>query len=163
MVTRRAVLKGTAAISIGAIAAAHGAAPAEAAPLSLGYGQLTGGVIGGFQKYSDAFQIAIKFQKWAVEIFYKEQPEGVGGFVKFFDKDWFTQEISLDSKYFPDLKNTDLYFSKFHAGGADFFVKLRDEITLELKEYPYASGKIELSKDGLPSFEALVVPPPDID
>ena len=98
MVTRRAVLKGTAAASIGAIAAAHGAAPADAAPsLSLGYGELTGGVIGGFQKYSDAFQIALKFHKSAVELFYKEQPAGgVGIFIKVFEKHWVAEELVPD-------------------------------------------------------------------
>ena len=166
MVTRRAVLKGTAAVSLGAIAAAHGAAPADAAPsLSLGYGELTGGVIGGFQKYSDAFQIALKFHKSAVELFYKEQPAGgVGIFIKVFEKHWVAEElVPIDSKFFPDLKMADLYFSKFHTGGADFFLKLRDEDTGELKEYPFASGKIELSKDGVPSFEAQLFPQPDND
>ena len=147
MVTRREVLKGTAAVSIGAIAAAHGAAPAEAASLDLGYGQLTGGVIGGFIKLPDAYQIALKFQKAAVELFYKDQPAGgVGAFIKVFDKQWITEELApIDSKHFLDLKMADLYFSKFHAGGVDFFLKLLGD-NGEYLEFPYVTGEIGLSK-----------------
>lgn len=125
MVTRRAVLKGTAAASIGAIAAAHGATPVEAAPLSCGFGNLQGGAFGGFYKERDAFQVALKFHKIAVEIFIKEATEGgLAIFYKFFDKHWTdlqTQELKLDA--FPDLKSTELSFSKITPSSAEFFVK----------------------------------------
>ena len=143
MVTRRAVLKGTAAASIGAIAAAHGATPVEAAPFDVGYGQLAGGAVSGFWKYRDAFQVALKFQKVSADIFFKEElTGGVAIFFKFFYKEWSalqTQQLSLDA--FPDLKTTDLYFSKIHSAGAEFFVK--NELKNSLQ------GTIEMSTDGL--------------
>jgi len=122
MVTRRAVLKGTAAASIGAIAAAHGAVPAAAAALDVGYGELTGGAVGGFYKYRDAFQVALKFQKFSAEIFFKEDVNGLTAFFKFFDKHWtdfntrsFGTTLSLD--------NTVLSFSKIDVDKAEFFLK----------------------------------------
>jgi hypothetical protein len=138
MVTRREVLKGTAAVSIGAIAAAHGAAPVEAASLDLGWGQLDGGAIGGFIKQPSAFQIAVKFDKWAAELFYKELPgEGVGAFFKFFSKHWVTDEVLLlPFNKFPDLEGVDFNFSKLDPVGVSFFLKkgphwLSGEIGLE--------------------------------
>jgi hypothetical protein len=143
MVTRRAVLKGTAAASIGAIAAAHGATPVEAAPFGVGYGQLAGGAVGGFYKYRDAFQVALKFHKFAADVFFKEETAGgVAIFIKFFDKEWTTietQQLSQDA--FPDLKMTDLYFSKIHTSGAEFFIK--NELRNSLQ------GTIETSTDGV--------------
>ena len=144
MVTRRAVLKGTAAASIGAIAAAHGAAPVEAAVLDVGYGQLTGGAIGGFYKYSDAFQVSLKFNKIAADIFFKEDGDNtVTVFYKFFNKNTWTD---FDSKtfesLFPNLQDTDLYFSKFDSGKAEFFLK--DRISLNSIQ-----GTIEPTTDGV--------------
>jgi hypothetical protein len=141
MVTRRAVLKGTAAASIGAIAAAHGATPIEAANFSAGYGQLAGGAVAGFYKYRDAFQVALKFQKMAAEVFFKEDVAGgVAIFVKFFDKEWTAFETQTLTASFPDLKTSDLYFSKVHALGAEFFLK---------NELTSVQGRIAESKDGL--------------
>jgi hypothetical protein len=145
MVTRRAVLKGTAAASIGAIAAAHGAAPAEAASLDVGYGQLTGGAVGAFQKFRDAFQIAVKFNKIAADIFIKEDElsGGVAVFSKFFDKEWIEVEsVQLGSAFSKDLKTSELYFSKIGVDKADFFLKDRVNQTL-------VAGTVELNKDGL--------------
>jgi len=126
MVTRRTVLKGAAAASIGAIAAAHGAAPAEAA-VSCGFGQLTGGAVAEFQKFRDAFQVAMKFDKWAADIFIKEvDAGGVGVFVKIFEKfqKWTEAEpIQLSSESFKSLKTSDLYFSKVDSSSAEFFLK----------------------------------------
>jgi hypothetical protein len=143
MVTRRSVLKNTAAASIAAIAAAHGAAPAEAASsLDLGYGQLTGGAIGAFQKQPDAFQIAAKFDKATVDVVLKEElTGGVAVFFKYFQKVW--SDVSselLDSKVFPDLKTSDLYFSKLYPGGAELFVK---------NELGYIFAKIQSSPEGV--------------
>jgi len=142
MVTRRSVLKGAAAASIGAIAAAHGAPAAEAAAFDVGYGQLAGGAVGGFYKYRDSFQIALKFHKVSAEIFLKEDVTGVAIFLKYFDTDWrtvATQQLPLDA--FPDLKTTDLYFSKIHPSGAEFFIK--NELNKTLR------GTFETSGDGV--------------
>ena len=144
MVTRRAVLKGTAAASIGAIAAAHGAAPAQAA--GEGFGLLDGGgAIGGFYKYRDAFQVSLKFQKFAAEIFFKEQIEGnVAVFFKFFDKHWTDQvKGTLDDKTFPNLQSSVIDFLKIHDDGAEVFLKT--EIGGRSQ---YASGKVGISTDG---------------
>src|SRR5689334_17307640 len=112
MVTRRAVLKGTAAASIGAIAAAHGATPVEAAGLECGFGNLEGGAVGGFYKQKDAFQVSVKFHKVSADVFLKEQVAGgVAVFFKFFHKDRFQQDtFELSQKWFPDLKLTELNF-----------------------------------------------------
>jgi hypothetical protein len=144
MVTRRAVLKGTAAASIGAIAAAHGAVPAEAASLDAGYGQLAGGAIGAFYKERDAFQIALKFYKAAAEVFFKEDVGGgVSVFFKFFDKARWSTVVAepLDARLFPDLKTSDLYFSKIHPAGAELFLKndLNNAI----------SGQVDVSAEGV--------------
>jgi len=143
MVTRRAVLKGTAAASIGAIAAAHGATPVEAAGLDAGWGQLAdGGAAGVFFKYRDAFQVSVKFHKVAAEVFYKAQDSGgVAIFFKYFDKAWTTiepQQLSVEQ--FPDLKTADLYFSKIHPAGAEFFLKVEGNSLV---------GSIETSTDGI--------------
>lgn len=125
MVTRRAVLKGTAAASIGAIAAAHGATPVEAAGLECGYGNLAGGAVAGFYKEKSAFQVSLKFHKFAADIFIKEQATGgVAIFSKFFDKQWQAvpvEELSLDK--FPDLKFSELSFLKIDSASADIFLK----------------------------------------
>ena len=144
MVTRRAVLRGTAAASIGAIAAAHGAVPAEAASFAVGYGQLTGGAVGGFYKYRDAFQVALKFEKLSADIFFKEDVNGgVAVFFKFFDKAWTTVETQqVSSELFADLKTTDLYFSKIDSGKAEFFLK--DKISNNSIQ-----GTIETNVDGV--------------
>jgi len=146
MVTRRAVLKGTAAASIGAIAAAHGAAPAEAASLSCGFGQLTGGAVAEFQKFRDAFQVAMKFDKWAADIFIKEEASGgVAVFVKYFEKfkHWTEVEpMQLSSEFFKNLKTSDLYFSKVDASSAEFFLK--DEVSKTSVQ-----GTFEVNSDGV--------------
>lgn len=121
MVTRRAVLKGTAAASIGAIAAAHGA-PAEAA---VGYGSLEGSAVGGFYKFRDAFQVALKVHKFGADIFFKEEELGsIAIFFKFFWKDWTALESQLVSKDFiSDFQKTELSFSKIDTRRAEFFLK----------------------------------------
>ena len=125
MVTRRAVLKGTAAASIGAIAAAHGATPVEAAGLSCGFGNLEGGAMGGFYKEKSSFQVSMKWHKDAGDVFFKEQVAGgVAVFIKFWHKDRFQQDtFELSQKYFPDLKLTELNFVKLTPSTAGFFIK----------------------------------------
>jgi len=125
MVTRRAVLKGTAAASIGAIAAAHGATPVEAAGLECGFGNLEGGAIGGFYKEKNAFQVSMKWHKMSGDVFFKDQAAGgVAVFVKFFHKERFQQDtFELSQKWFPDLKLTELNFVKLTPSSASFFIK----------------------------------------
>ena len=144
MVTRRAVLKGTAAASIGAIAAAHGAAPVEAASLNCGFGQLAGGAVGGFYKFRDAFQVALKFHKVSADIFLKEELSGgVAVFLKFFDKHWTAGEtLQLGSEFFKDLQTSELYFSKIEIGKAEFFLK--DRVTNAAVQ-----GTFEINKEGV--------------
>ena len=144
MVTRRAVLKGTAAASIGAIAAAHGAAPAEAASLNAGFGQLTGGAVAGFWKLNDAFQVAMKFDKIHADIFFKEELSGgVAVFFKFFQKQWTTVETQqLSSAFFKNLQTSELYFSKVDSSRAEFFLKDPTNKTS-------VQGTFELNSDGL--------------
>lgn len=154
MVTRRAVLRGTAAASIGAIAAAHGAAPAEAA-VSCGFGQLTGGAVGGFQKWRDAFQVSLRFDKTEADIFIKEVgSEGVEIFGKFFQKNsWETAEtVKLSSEFFKDLQTSELSFSKIETNSAEFFLK-------DPKNRTSVQGTLEINSDGLffkidPSFNS---------
>jgi len=126
MVTRRAVLKGTAAASIGAIAAAHGATPVEAAGFDCGYGGMSlGGAIGGFWKEPNAFQVSMKWLKLSADVFFKEQPAGgVAVFFKFFNKDRFSEDmLELSQKHFPDLKLSELNFVKLDISSAGFFLK----------------------------------------
>ena len=152
MVTRRAVLRGTAAASIGAIAAAHGAAPVEAASLDIGFGQLTGGAVGGFSKHRDGFHLAVKFKKAALEFVVKEQPSGgVAVFAKFFHKGWTPVETELlSSELFKDLQTSELNFSKIEIDSAEFFLK--DQINQTSLQ-----GTFEVNSDGVfyklqPSF-----------
>ena len=155
MLTRRAVLKGTAAASIGAIAAAHGAAPVEAASLNIGYGQLAGGAVGGFYKYRDAFQVALKFHKLSADIFFKEDVAGgVSVFLKYFDKHWIAGEtLQLGSEFFKDLQTSELYFSKIEIDKAQFFLKDKVNNTA-------VQGTLEINKEGVSyNFEQIAYNP----
>lgn len=138
MVTRRAVLKGTAAASIGAIAAAHGATPVAAAE---GYGQLAGGAAASFHKWRDAFQVSLKFHKYAAEVFMKEVTGGVDVFFKFFHKGWVVGETQSLSDRFPDLKSSELSFVKLDTSSAGFFLKSQDGAT--------ALATVDISTDGI--------------
>ena len=157
MVTRRAVLKGTAAASIGAIAAAHGAPPVEAAALSCGFGNLEGGAFGGFYKESSAFQVALKWHKMAAEVFIKEATAGgVEIFYKFFDKHWSDfGTLKLSPESFPDLKLTELNFVKISPVGAQFFLKneLNRSVMATIEESPKEGiflkiNEIDFNPDG---------------
>ena len=140
MVTRRAVLKGTAAASIGAIAAAHGATPVAAA--GEGYGQLAGGALAVFQKWRDAFQVSLKFHKHAADIFIKETATGgVDVFFKFFHKEWIVGETQSLSKSFPNLKSSELSFSKIDTSSAGIFLKSPSGAT--------ALATVDVSTDGI--------------
>lgn len=139
MVTRRAVLKGTAAASIGAIAAAHGATPVAAAE---GYGQLAGGAAASFHKWRDAFQVSLKFHKHAADIFIKESVAGgVDIFFKFFHKEWVVGETQSLSDRFPNLKSSELSFWKLDISSAGIFLKSPDGAT--------ALATVDISTDGI--------------
>jgi len=87
MLTRRQVLTGTAASSIAAIAAAHGAAAAEGDGFSVGFGNLQDGAAMAFHKEQLGFRFFFKTDLGAAEVFYKEEILGnIGLFLKFFDK-----------------------------------------------------------------------------
>lgn len=164
MVTRRAVLKGTAAASIGAIAAAHGATPVEAAGLSCGFGNLEGGAMGGFYKEKSSFQVSLKFHKDAGDVFFKEQVSGgVAMFIKFWHKDRFQQDtLELDQRLFPDLKLTELNFVKLTPSAAGFFIKNQqgnialaevdinaEKAFVKLREIPFSTDKDDFNGDGI--------------
>jgi len=134
MVTRRAVLKGTAAASIGAIAAAHGATPVDAAAAAAGgcgYGNLERGGGGAFYKQPDSFQIAVKFHKAAAEVFVKEAlGGGVDVFFKFFQKQWIEGRPETLSDSFPNLTDASLNFVKIDFQSAEFLLKYGDKAML---------------------------------
>jgi len=136
MLTRRAVLSGTAAASVAAIASAHGvatAAPAAAvgADLGCGFGTLDGGALASFHKEDVGFQV---FMKWAdnraADVFYKEMGDGtVDVFFKFFIKGW--SDVSTISLSRPaTLSGAEASFAKVAADGASFFIKMNDTSVL---------------------------------
>jgi hypothetical protein len=132
MLTRREVLTGTAAASIGAIASAHGvaaAAPAVQGGLNCGIGTLTDGVIARFDKPLGTIGLFLKFQDSAAELFYKPQVSGeIELFWKIFDKGW----SKLESRLLGFAKGfgTDAYFSKVEIEGARFFFKSENDIAV---------------------------------
>lgn len=137
MLTRREVLTGTAAASIGAIASAHGVAAAEPpaqGDLNCGVGTLTDGVIARFDKPLGSIGLFLKFQDSAAEIFYK--PEASGGielFWKIFDKGWSKMESRLlgGAQGF----GTEAFFSKIEIDAASFFFKSQNDfaVTTDIK------------------------------
>jgi len=141
MVTRRAMLKGTAAGSIAAIASAHSvaasAAPAGPIPIpypnsvGAGYGNLEGGALAGFIKLRNAYNMFIKWHHTGAEVFYEEDPvnQAVNVFFKFFDKPkgW-GAFIKLDSIEGLTLQGADAGFLKVQADSARFFLKIGGEV-----------------------------------
>ncbi len=141
MVTRRALLKGTAAGSIAAIAGAHGVAasadatPPDASPIPIpypnidsefgaGYGTLEAGALGGFQKVRDGFSVFFKFYKTGAEVFYKEDTTigAVNIFIKFFNKGW-DAFIKYDTLVGMSLQNGAAGFYKLESDVAGIFIK----------------------------------------
>lgn len=132
-VTRRAVLSGTAAASVAAIASAHGvatAAPAAAAggDLGCGLGNLDGAVA-SFVKMNDAFHVVMKWGGGsAADVFYKPQSPGGGVdvFFKFFSKGFLNgwsdfSTVSLNR--LGTLNGAEASFAKVNMDGAAFFIK----------------------------------------
>ncbi len=128
MVTRRAVLTGTAAASIAAIASARGVAAAEPNTqagfgFDLGFGNLQDGAVGAFLKYRSAFGVFLKFEGSGAEVFYKEAPSGgVEVFLKSFLKGW-TPVTSFFLKELGSLEGAVAAFHKIVPDGAEFFIK----------------------------------------
>jgi len=128
MVTRRQVLKGTAAGSIAAIASAHGVkASAESiAGEGAGYGSLEGGALGSFQKQPNGYSVFFKFYKSAAEVFYKvNDSAGIDVFFKFFQKRW-SSLTPIQSLADVNLQGADAGFFKLQTDGAGFFIKFAD-------------------------------------
>ena len=131
MVTRRGVLKAAAAGSIAAIASAHGVAAAPASPqsgLNAGFGDLQGGALGAFYKENIGFDVFFKFDKFAAEVFYKEDVVGgVDVFYKFMKvgSGWtpFDKVNVLDVA---GLQGAEAGFFKLQPDSAGFFLKFVD-------------------------------------
>lgn len=138
MLTRRAVLTGTAAASIAAIASAHdraAAASGDGSGFDVGFGDLEGGAIAGFNKGPDSFGVFLKWNKAGAEVFFKTP---VPGFVEVFHKTFFkgwTPVTSFFLKFLPSLDGAEASFSKFDKQRAEFFIKeenhVRVIVTLE--------------------------------
>jgi hypothetical protein len=128
MLTRRAVLTGTAAASIAAIATAQGVSAAGATTqdgfgLDLGFGSLQDGALGAFYKESSAFGVFLKFEMAGAEVFYKELPSGgIEVFSKSFFKEW-SPVTSLFLKELTTLEGAVAAFSKIESATAEFFIK----------------------------------------
>jgi hypothetical protein len=135
MVTRRALLKGTAAGSIAAIASSRGvtasAAPPAPVPIpypnldsafGAGYGNLEGGAVGGFLKVTDGFNVFFKFYKTGAEVFMKEVAVGaIDTHIKFFDKGW--SALQSLPRFDGSLGDAIAGFYKLDAGVAGIFLK----------------------------------------
>jgi hypothetical protein len=135
MLTRRAVLTGTAAGSIAAIASARGIAAAEpnnetmiAQGFDLGFGDLEDGALGAFYKKPDSFGVFLRWNESAAEVFYKETPSGaVEVFFKTFFKNW-TPVTSFFLKELGSLEGAEAAFYKIDSRGAEFFIKGENRI-----------------------------------
>ncbi len=128
--TRRAVLTGTAASSIAAIAASHGVAAAANDTLSIGFGDLEGGALGAFHKVDTGFGVFLKFENRGADVFYKDMGDGsVELFYKFFNKGW-SSVTSAFLKRATSLDGADAYFGKVYPGGAEFFLKYENGLNV---------------------------------
>lgn len=141
MITRRAMLKGTAAGSIAAIASAHGVAASAAPPgpvpipypngLGAGYGNLEGGALAGFLKLSDSFTMFVKWRFTGAELFYKEDvaTQAVNVFFKYFGKarGW-GGFIKLDSLEGLTLQGAEAGFFKVQNDSTEIFLKIGGDV-----------------------------------
>jgi len=151
MLTRRAVLSGTAAASVAAIASAHGvatAAPAAAAggDLGCGFGNLQGGALASFQKDLTGFQAFVKFgDNRAAEVFIKEMADGsVDVFSKAFDKAW-SDVSTISLNRLGSLSGAEASFAKVAVDGASFFIKMND--TSVLTTFVSSEKGVQISVD----------------
>jgi hypothetical protein len=164
MVTRRTLLKGTAAGSIAAIASAHGvvasanSSPPVPSPIPIpypnvdrafgaGYGSLEGGALGAFQKVPDGFSVFFKFYKTGGEVFFLEDTAlgAVDIFIKFFNKGWdpLTQYGTLERM---TLQNAAAGFYKLESNVAGIFLKSENGIASYLDVY--ADGSVKTGSGG---------------
>lgn len=147
MITRRAVLKGTAASSIAAIATARGVSAAPADTLSAfggGYGTLEGGALGAFHKQPNGYSVFFKFHKSAAEVFYKlNDASGLDIFLKFFHKEW-SSLMPIDSLVDVSLEGADAGFYKLLRDSVGFFIKFGDGV---------GAHYLNVSADGQYGFE----------
>ena len=131
MLTRRAVLTGTAAASIAAIASAHDravAAPTGGSGFDVGFGDLEGGALAGFNKGPDSFGVFVKWHKAGAEVFFKTPTLGV---VEVFQKTFFKGWTPVTSFFLKDLLSLDgveASFSKFDKQRGEFFLKGANQI-----------------------------------
>lgn len=132
MVSRRTVLKGAAAGSIAAIAAARGVAAAPADKLGnfgAGFGSLEGGAAGVFHKVKDAgFDVFIKFHKSAAQVFYKiNEASGLDVFIKFLEvESGWSPVTQIESIQEVVLEEAATGFYKLETDSAGIFLKLGD-------------------------------------
>lgn len=164
MVTRRTLLKGTAAGSIAAIASAHGvvaaanSSPPVPSPIPIpypnvdrafgaGYGSLEGGAMGAFQKVPDGFSVFFKFYKTGGEVFFLENTTvgAVDIFIKFFNKRWdpFIKYGTLEGM---TLQNAAAGFYKLESDVAGIFLKSENGGASYLNVY--ADGSAEPGNGG---------------
>jgi hypothetical protein len=146
MLTRRAVLTGTAAASIAAIASARGV-EAAAPPKNLaaafggcGYGNLNGGAVAVFHKDGPGFNAFMKFDEMAADVFFKETAfSKVEVFFKFFHKGWSSLASQVLDKL-TSLDKAEAYFDKVAPDGANFVIKSENDLGV--------FAKIEANPDG---------------
>ena len=133
MLTRRAVLTGTAAASIAAIASARavvGAEPSSQSGFDLGFGDLQDGALGAFAKHREGFGVLLKWEGSGAEVFYKETLfDKVEVFFKSFFKGW-TPVSSVPLNLLLSLEGAEARFEKVSPHGAEFFIKGENGISV---------------------------------
>lgn len=141
MLTRRAVLKGTAAASIAALASAHAQKDAAAAPgFDLSIGNLENGGLGAFDKHPDSIDVFVRWKASrshddespkerpvGANLLFQNSPGGVEVFEKVFDKGWSPVTRSFLT-FLKSLDGAEGSFTKFDKAHAEFFIKGPDNI-----------------------------------
>jgi hypothetical protein len=137
MLTRRAVLKGTAAASIAALASAHAQKDAAARPgFDLSIGNLENGGLGAFDKHPDSIDVFVRWKKVGsgpgdegpeenrvgANLIFHNSPGGVEVFEKVFDKGWSPVTRSFLT-FLKSLDGAEGSFTKFDKAHAEFFIK----------------------------------------
>ena len=145
MLTRRAVLTGTAAASIATIASSRGVAVAADDGIGPGFGDLDGGALGAFHKTSNGWAIFMKWPDLGAEIFYKQTSAGtVQVLSKIFNKGW----SPVASKFLKTtLDGGAAAFDKTTPLGADFFVKDANGVTLLFSKVSVAESEVVIDTD----------------
>ena len=150
MLTRRAVLKGTAAASIAALASAHADKDAAAAPgFDLSIGNLKNGGLAAFDKHPDSIDVFVRWSgpgdegpeesRVGADLIFKNSPDGVEVFQKVFSKGWTPVEGSL-LNFLTSLDGAEGSFTKFDKGLAQFFLKVAGNTVVTANLEPNADG-----------------------